>query len=356
MIEGAFISIKKVTNRLKKLIPKNGLDAVKIIKTHLFSKKTQIFIIALAFELFILRLLGGVSVSSYTSMYPKVFLFAVLIAGLWLILSEEIYKIEPKALVGVLLSVLALQAAVPIFAPKVTISEPTTSFGEIELHEDGIKYIQSGQVSLKIKPPLFPIWPFTNYITIPLALTNLTEVDYAELLMPSLVSRIFTEKNNAAKIHIFADGWTYDELNVKLRFKGDRYPPFGTSVYLSSNLFSTRINDKNTFVGYLSLYNREPFMVCYKDWVFTIQNQSYSQLRYYRPVSNFSTTVCTALEGGSCTMVDTSVDGMNFAYGINWNDLSSERLFLKAAAPVCINPNSTTEYRVLRIEPNIQIG
>ncbi len=347
----------------KEPIPKNRMGSVRMIKHFLKylkksfgNKRMQTVGIALVFELFILSLLVGVSVSSYTSIYPKVFLFTVLIVGLWLILSEKIYKIGPTALVGGMISILTLQVIVPIFAPKVTISEPTVSFGQFEVYKDTVNSMQSGQVSIKIKPPLFPVWPFTNYISIPLALSNLTDVDYDELLTPPLVSKIFIEKNNSAKIYIFADGWTYDELNLKLRFKGDRYQPFGTSVYLSSNLFSTWINNKNTFVGYLSLYNREPFTVCYKDWFLTIQNQSYSPLRDYRPISNFSTTVCTALEGGSCTTVYISGDGMNYSYGLNWNDLSSERLFLKAAVPLCIEPNATTEYRFLRIEPYIQIG
>ncbi len=118
-------------------------------------------------------------------------------------------------LVAFFIGILALQAAWPIFMPRISLEDINQEVGII--NADKKQYQMVREAIVKVKPPLFPIIVERDY---PIA-NNLTRINY-EHSSPNLDINIgHDERNINIKLN-HVSGWSFDEISDRVKYLADK--------------------------------------------------------------------------------------------------------------------------------------
>lgn len=205
----------------------------------------------------------------YISIWPLVFILAFTLLALYWIPSGENKTLKIISFLGI---IVAIQVIHPVFTPEVTsLSVSEILNGKITTINDTEFHIAEQVMDIKIEPALFPIPPIDT-ITLPLGFSYLEAANYKEVF--PLFSGLTVDKNTGrVSFRILADGWQFKELNAKIWFIGDKYPPFQTYFKeMNSNPSIITQDGNRIYSDKITIDNQEKFTVCFKDYIFNLQN------------------------------------------------------------------------------------
>lgn len=134
-------------------------------------------------------------------------------------------------------ALLATQVVVPVFTPRISVSDGEVLIGYIGHDANGeLEYSTRGLFEIKVRPPLFPIVK-----TVKIPIDNVKWADYARNYLykrqsetdkteePIINSAIFsktvvTKTNESINFDILADGWAHDELKTRIEYEVSQDP------------------------------------------------------------------------------------------------------------------------------------
>ncbi len=172
---------------------------------------------------------------------------------------------------------IALQAAWPIFMPRISVEDTNQLSGVVYTDKNQYQIVQEAVV--KVNPPLFPLFKSRNY---PIA-DNLTAVyKYHSSNLDIIDSR------NGRDIKITlkrVTGWSFDELSGKIIYQSDkpfRYPQFiryDMNTNISDLIKVPKIYDYELYPEYylttsIPIENKNDFPVELFDLTLSIQNNT----------------------------------------------------------------------------------
>jgi len=146
-------------------------------------------------------------------------LFIAVNAGFLTLVGAKIFR-NPKGnridvLVALLIGILALQAAWPIFMPRISLEDINQEAGII--NADKKQYQMVREAIVRVKPPLFPLIVNRGY---PIA-NNLTKI-YYDQTSPNLdISDSGDERNVNIKLN-HVTGWSFDEISGRIKYWADK--------------------------------------------------------------------------------------------------------------------------------------
>ena len=211
--------------------------------------------------------------STYSCFLPLVFIIVAFLLYLFLFsfvwgeilpkrTSNEKYKAYLRSqcyststlikIVGVLAFFVSLQAAYPLFQPKVSLTTLEDMWGVV----DGNEHYVTTFGLIKVRPPLFPLHGVTNSQDIQFG-TNV-RVIYLWRTTP-LMRRELLEDNKTIRLHVNADGWKYDVIDEKITYEYEQR----ISVSLNHNIIhlhekrAENIDNKTVYYGEIEAYNYE---------------------------------------------------------------------------------------------------
>ncbi len=126
--------------------------------------------------------------------------------------------LNSEAKVTLVIGILALQAAWPIFMPRISLENLNQETGIIEADKPSQIFQEA---IVKVKPPLFPFIMERNY---PIA-NHLTQI-YYDYSSPNLnISDNFDGRNINIKLN-HVTGWSFDEISGRIKYAADQPLPY----------------------------------------------------------------------------------------------------------------------------------
>lgn len=169
-----------------------------------------------------------------------------------------------KLILAVLVFTISAQVAlVPLIAPRISV-EDSVMYGATLRGVEGFK---AEEVTLRVRPPLFPMFPFVD---IPVAYSNSTDIHSLDRNPLLDVSK----NGNMLRVGVRTDGWTVEDLKTRVYIEHEAKLAFYESIGMGRVLEQyEKLSNFKSYSGHSLVYyfeNKERVPIYLNDWYFSI--------------------------------------------------------------------------------------
>ena len=175
----------------------------------------------------------------------------------------------------------SLQAAYPVFYPKVSLTPIEDTWGVVTGDDH---YVITSSL-IEVRPPLFPLHGFTNHQDIHFGTkVRSANTDHTTPLMWVEV----LDDNKTIRVHVTTDGWKYDVIGERIKYDYGQHINFilTRNITLLYKQRVENIDNKTVYYEEINAYNNEDYPISLLHIELFIENNTVAWKELYELAKN----------------------------------------------------------------------